>query len=76
MTTTLGVSALTIEEFDTMSNKGVLYDNTPVPRENQEYYWTDEWQRGVQASRGDFKKGNYLTFDSPAEAAKWLRNNT
>ena len=50
--------------------------DTLIAVEDQSYYWTDEWQRGVRASREDFDKGNYTTFDDPLEALRWLRENS
>lgn len=42
-----------------------------IPRE-QAYYWTREWQKGIQRSMADLEAGNYTDF-SPDEPGSITR---
>lgn len=39
---------------------------------NQDYYWTDEWQRGERDADEDIREGRVTEFDSMDEAIEWL----
>lgn len=41
---------------------------------SQAYFWTEEWQRGERQADADIKAGRVKTFESAAEAVKYLES--
>ena len=39
---------------------------------SQSYYWTREWQEAEREAIEEFRRGEYVSFASGAEAAQWL----
>ena len=38
----------------------------------QSYYWTTEWREAEREIMEEFRRGEYVSFASGAEAADWL----
>lgn len=42
---------------------------------SQSYYWTKEWQEAEREAIEEFRRGEYVSFASGAEAAQWLEGD-
>jgi hypothetical protein len=42
------------------------------PSFSQAYYWSAAWQEAEKESREEYRRGEGVSFDSPADAIKWL----
>lgn len=40
---------------------------------SQSYYWTEEWQEAEREAMEELRRGEYVSFASGPEAARWLR---
>jgi len=40
--------------------------------DNQDYYWTPEWQEGEREADKDIAENNYVTFNTAQEAIDYL----
>jgi hypothetical protein len=46
---------------------------TGDPGDDQDWYWTPEWQAGEREAELAYAAGDYQSFDSPEELLAWFR---
>lgn len=42
---------------------------------SQSYYWTREWQEAEHEAMEELRRGEYVSFSSGADAARWLKGD-
>ncbi|MHB1653249.1 MAG: AbrB/MazE/SpoVT family DNA-binding domain-containing protein [Desulfitobacteriaceae bacterium] len=59
-------------ELSVEDGKIILEPKALIPKD-QQWYWSEEWQKAEREADEDIKAGHYTTFDNPTDAIKHLR---